>query len=161
LQIARRVVESGDGDGDDVAAAAVAFLNRCPAGILKLEDILPFFPDFATIDHFKDAVCSALQDYSKHINSLQEEMEEATKSTELIRKEIAQFQNTYCSVGAGDECLVCGYPLVNKDFFVFPCSHKFHADCMTDELYPILLPEQRDRLEDIRVSTILEFQLDS
>ncbi|CAG0920519.1 unnamed protein product [Notodromas monacha] len=150
LKIARRVVEGGGGSGGDVAAAAVAFLNRCPGGILKLEDILPFFPDFATIDHFKDAVCSALQDYSKHIEALQEEMEEATKSTELIRQEIAQFQNHYCAVGPEDECLVCGYPLVVEGFYVFPCSHKFHSECMSGELYPILGKDQQDRLNDIK-----------
>jgi len=30
---------------------AMEFLHECD--ILKIEDILPFFPDFVTIDHFK------------------------------------------------------------------------------------------------------------
>ena len=30
---------------------AMEFLHECD--LLKIEDILPFFPDFVTIDHFK------------------------------------------------------------------------------------------------------------
>lgn len=35
------------------------FLEECK--FIKIEDILPFFPNFITIDHFKDAVCSSLE----------------------------------------------------------------------------------------------------
>lgn len=38
---------------------AMHFLEECK--FIKIEDILPFFPDFVTIDHFKDAVCSSLE----------------------------------------------------------------------------------------------------
>lgn len=38
---------------------AMNFLEECK--FIKIEDILPFFPDFVTIDHFKDAVCSSLE----------------------------------------------------------------------------------------------------
>ena len=44
------------------------FLTQCPS--VKIEDILPFFPDFVTIDHFKSAIVESLQDYSKHITDL-------------------------------------------------------------------------------------------
>jgi hypothetical protein len=37
---------------------------------VKIEDILPFFPDFVTIDHFKSAIVDSLQEYSKHIADL-------------------------------------------------------------------------------------------
>lgn len=35
------------------------FLRSCE--LLKIEDILPFFSDFVTIDHFKDAICNSLK----------------------------------------------------------------------------------------------------
>ena len=70
---------------------AMEFLHDCDR--LKIEDILPFFPDFVTIDHFKDAIIDSLQDYNHHIDSLKEEMEEATKSAEEIRREIQSFRN--------------------------------------------------------------------
>lgn len=44
--VARHVVE----EEKDVKRA-MEFLHDCE--LLKIEDILPFFPDFVTIDHFK------------------------------------------------------------------------------------------------------------
>ena len=44
------------------------FLSQCPT--VKIEDILPFFPDFVTIAHFKSAIVESLQEYSKHITQL-------------------------------------------------------------------------------------------
>ena len=43
---------------DDIQQA-MQFLQECE--LLKIEDILPFFSDFVTIDHFKDAICTSLQ----------------------------------------------------------------------------------------------------
>ena len=44
--VARHVVE----EEKDIKRA-MEFLHECD--LLKIEDILPFFPDFVTIDHFK------------------------------------------------------------------------------------------------------------
>ena len=35
------------------------FLAESP--LLRIEDVLPFFPDFVTIDDFKEAICDSLQ----------------------------------------------------------------------------------------------------
>lgn len=43
---------------DDIQQA-MQFLQQCD--LIKIEDILPFFSDFVTIDHFKDAICTSLQ----------------------------------------------------------------------------------------------------
>ena len=72
-------------------ARAMEFLHECD--LLQIEDILPFFPDFVTIDHFKDAICTSLQEYNQHIDALKEEMEEATESAREIRAEIQAFRN--------------------------------------------------------------------
>ena len=58
-------------------------------GLLKIEDILPFFPDFVVIDDFKDEICTALEGYSGHIDTLEVEMDEATKNAETIKQDIA------------------------------------------------------------------------
>ena len=36
----------------------MAFLEN--TDLLKIEDILPFFPDFVVIDDFKEEICTAL-----------------------------------------------------------------------------------------------------
>ena len=50
--LARHVVEQ-EKDID----RAMEFLNECK-DLLKIEDILPFFPDFVTIDNFKVSFAS-------------------------------------------------------------------------------------------------------
>ena len=42
---------------------------------------------------FQDAIISSLQEYNQHIDSLKDEMEEATQSAEEIRREIQSFRN--------------------------------------------------------------------
>ena len=81
LRIARHVVE----EERDVQRA-MSVLQQCPGGLLKIEDVLPFFPDFTTIDLFKDAISQSLQEYSHHLDALKEEMEEATKAADSLRQ---------------------------------------------------------------------------
>lgn len=38
---------------------AMKFLHECD--LIRIEDVLPFFSDFVTIDHFKEAICNSLQ----------------------------------------------------------------------------------------------------
>jgi hypothetical protein len=68
LRIARHVVT----EKDDIRAAINLMAQS--DGLLKIEDILPFFPGFARIDDFKDEICNALDGYNQHITNLKEEM---------------------------------------------------------------------------------------
>lgn len=61
LKIARHVVQ----EEKDVKKA-MNCLSSC--NLLKIEDILPFFPDFVTIDHFK--VCNGSYPLQGHVNSV-------------------------------------------------------------------------------------------
>jgi len=131
LKIARHVVEK-----EKNIERAMEFLQECP--LLKIEDILPFFPDFVTIDNFKDAICTSLQEYNKHIETLKTEMDEATGSAREIRAEINSFRNRFAVVRSQDKCSACGYPLMMRAFYLFPCGHKFHADCLVAEVLPHL-----------------------
>lgn len=55
---ARHVVE----EEKDIKRA-MEFLHECD--LLKIEDILPFFPDFVTIDHFKVSLTYTALCYEK------------------------------------------------------------------------------------------------
>lgn len=143
LRIARHVVEK-----EKDVKRAMEFLHECD--LLKIEDILPFFPDFVTIDHFKDAIITSLQEYNSHIETLKEEMDEATGSAEEIRKEIQSFRNKYSTVKANDKCSACTYPLMTRGFYLFPCQHKFHSDCLISEVLPNLTAKKRSRVEELQ-----------
>jgi vacuolar protein sorting-associated protein 18 len=117
---------------------AVAFMES--TDLLKIEDILPFFPDFFVIDDFKDEICNALEGYSEHIERLKDDMDEATRSAEAIKRDIADLRNRFIVVDDGEKCESCGLQLLSRQFYVFPCQHAFHADCLITEVTRHLAP---------------------
>lgn len=143
LKIAHHVVKE-----ENNIKRAMEFLQECD--LIKIEDILPFFPDFVTIDHFKDAICTSLQEYNQNIEVLQEEMSDATKSAQEIRSEIQTFRNRFAFVQGQDKCCVCTYPILTRAFYMFPCQHKFHTDCLVAEVMPHLTTAKRNRVGDIQ-----------
>lgn len=108
--------------------------------LLKIEDILPFFPDFVTIDEFKDDVCEALEGYSAEIEQLRQDMETATSAAQAIRRDIENLQNRFVVVDSAAKCDTCSLPLLARQFYVFPCQHAFHADCLIKEVGGISAP---------------------
>ncbi|KAI0094977.1 Pep3/Vps18/deep orange family-domain-containing protein [Irpex rosettiformis] len=123
LKIARYVVQQKQ----DIKMA-MRFLEN--TDLLKIEDILPFFPDFVVIDDFKDEICTALEGYSTHIDSLKAEMDETTRNAEAIKQDIAALEKRFVTIDADEKCTVCHQTLLTRQFYVFPCHHTFHADCL-------------------------------
>ncbi|KAL4272066.1 hypothetical protein GQ457_13G006460 [Hibiscus cannabinus] len=146
LMVAKHVVEQEKGTKRENIRKAIAFLKETD-GLLKIEDILPFFPDFALIDDFKEAICSSLEDYNKQIELLKQEMNDATYGADNIRNDISALAQRYVVVDRDEDCGVCkrkilatggdyrmasGYTAVGTmaPFYVFPCGHAFHAHCL-------------------------------
>ncbi|CAP68866.1 uncharacterized protein PODANS_7_8330, partial [Podospora anserina S mat+] len=67
LAVAKKVISQSNG-----IKAAIEFLKRCN-DLLKIEDLIPFFPDFVVIDDFKEEICNALEEYSRSIDALRKE----------------------------------------------------------------------------------------
>lgn len=127
LKIAHYIVK----DKQDIAVA-MEFLSR--TDLLSIEDILPIFPDFTIIDSFKDKICHALESYSNRIESLKTEMDQATQSAESIRLDTQKLANRFVAVEGDQKCGLCQELLLQRQFYVFACSHAFHADCLIAEV---------------------------
>jgi hypothetical protein len=123
LAVARKVISQSDG-----IKTAIDFLKRCD--LLRIEDLIPFFPDFVVIDDFKEEICGALEDYSRNIDDLKKEMDESSQTATNIKVDIAALDHRYAIVEPGEKCYTCGLPLLSRQFFVFPCQHSFHSDCL-------------------------------
>ncbi|XP_066913841.1 vacuolar protein sorting-associated protein 18 homolog isoform X1 [Clytia hemisphaerica] len=153
LKVARHVVEQKQDVGK-----AMELLKECP--LLKIEDVLPFFPDFVTIDHFKDAICESLQEYNHHIDQLKSDMQEATESAKVVRAEIHDIRNRYGAIDSQAKCSLCGFPLVTRAFYFFPCSHTFHADCLIEKVKENMTNNKRNRVEEL-VNTLRDLDMTS
>ncbi|KAI1261128.1 vacuolar protein sorting protein-like protein DigA [Xylariaceae sp. FL1019] len=123
LAIAKKVISQSNG-----IKTAIEFLRRCE--LLKIEDLIPFFPDFVVIDDFKEEICTALEDYSRNIDALKKEMDESESTAGNIKADIKELDRRYAIVLPGEKCYECGLPLLSRQFFVFPCQHAFHSDCL-------------------------------
>jgi len=126
---------------------AMELLSQCD--LLKIEDILPFFPDFTRIDDFKEEICSSLEDYNRHIEELKVEMEEATKSADLIRQDIKDMRNNYGFVTTVRNCDLCNYAVLTREFYLFPCGHVYHATCLRNEMVKYLDKVQKARVTEL------------
>ncbi|KAH6684324.1 vacuolar protein sorting protein-like protein DigA [Halenospora varia] len=123
LAVAKKVISQSNG-----IKTAIEFLKRCD--LLKIEDLIPFFPDFVVIDDFKEEICTALEDYSRNIDALKKEMDESSQTATNIKIDIAALDHRYAIVEPGEKCYICSLPLLSRQFFVFPCQHAFHSDCL-------------------------------
>jgi hypothetical protein len=112
--------------------SALNLLQRCD--LLRIEDLVPLFPDFMAIDDFKSEICTALEDYSIQIDRLKSQMDDSSRSSHSIQVSIADLSHRYAVIQAGESCSICGYPLLTRQFYVFPCRHAFHADCLVNKL---------------------------
>lgn len=65
---------------------------------------------------------------------LKKEMDESARTAENIRNDIMALDTRYAIVEPGERCYVCQYPLLSRQFFVFPCQHAFHSDCLTSNI---------------------------
>ncbi|XP_019437036.1 PREDICTED: vacuolar protein sorting-associated protein 18 homolog [Lupinus angustifolius] len=166
LMIAKHVVEQEKGTKRENIRKAIAFLKETD-GLLKIEDILPFFPDFALIDDFKEAICSSLEDYNKQIEQLKEEMNDATHGADNIRNDISALAQRCTVIERDEECGVCrrkiltagrefgmdrGYTSVGPmaPFYVFPCGHSFHAQCLIAHVTRCTVESHAEHILDLQ-----------
>ncbi|POW04223.1 hypothetical protein PSTT_10546 [Puccinia striiformis] len=109
LKIARYVV-----DHDHDIKTVMDFIES--TDLLKIEDILPFFPDFVVIDEFKESICNSLESYSNHIKVLKDDMDQSNLTTKLIKEDLSKL------------------------------SSSFHADCLIKEVMKNMTPSQLRRI---------------
>ncbi|KAH0877298.1 hypothetical protein HID58_064692 [Brassica napus] len=166
LMVAKHVVKQEKGAKRENIRKAIAFLKETD-GLLKIEDILPFFPDFALIDDFKETICSSLEDYNKQIEQLKEEMNDATRGADNIRNDISALTQRYAVIDREEECGVCKRKILTMTgdfrmaqgysssgplapFYVFPCGHSFHAQCLITHVTSCAHEEQAEHILDLQ-----------
>ena len=113
---------------------ALALLRRAPPGVLRIEDLLPLFPDFVLIDDFKEEICEALESYARQIDELRQEMDDSAATASRIKREVADLDKRWVLLEPGEGCGVCGEVLLDRRFWVWGCGHGVHGDCVVREV---------------------------
>ena len=144
LKIAKVVIANSPGN----VKTAIDFLKRCE--LLRIEDLIPFFPDFVVIDDFKEEICAALEEYSRSIDVLKREMDDAALTAANIKAEIKALDRRYAIVEPGERCWICRLPLLSKQFFVFPCQHAFHSECLGTRVIELSGAAKATKIRDLQ-----------
>lgn len=148
LEVARKVIGQ---QGTGSIKSAIDFLKRCD--LLRIEDLIPFFPDFVVIDDFKEEICAALESYSRSIAQLDAEMDASAATAESIKSDIQQLDKRYALIEPGERCRVCELPLLSRQCFVFPsCQHGFHSDCLGRKVVDGSGMTVRSRIRELQAS---------
>ncbi|RCV29816.1 hypothetical protein SETIT_6G043600v2 [Setaria italica] len=166
LKVAKHVIEQEKGVKRENIKKAIEFLSETN-NLLKIEDILPFFPDFVLIDDFKEEICKSLKDYNSQIELLKQEMDDATRGADNIRSDIGALAQRYTVIDREQDCGVCrrkiltvgGLHQVGRSytsvghmapFYVFPCGHAFHANCLIGHVTRCSSQAQAERILDLQ-----------
>ncbi|EMS56180.1 hypothetical protein TRIUR3_02689 [Triticum urartu] len=181
LKVAKHVIEQEKGVKRENIKKAIEFLSETN-NLLKIEDILPFFPDFVLIDDFKEEICKSLKDYNSQIEQLKAEMDDATRGADNIRSDIGALAQRYTVIDREEECgflcdnkSVVSIPLQHvcrrkiltvgglhqvgrsytsvghmAPFYVFPCGHAFHANCLIAHVTRCTSQAQAERILNLQ-----------
>eukprot|EP00127_Corallochytrium_limacisporum_P004225 Clim_evm170s157 gene=Clim_evmTU170s157 len=143
LIVALHVAHNNDGDHK----MALQLLKETKE--IGIADILPFFPDFVTLADVKDTICESLEGYRQDLESIKQEISEATHTAELLRSDIQKQRNKFVVVAADNRCNLCHISILVRPFYVFPCQHFFHADCLREEVMKHMTTMQKFRLAEL------------
>uniref|UniRef100_A0A1I7XT34 Vacuolar protein sorting-associated protein 18 homolog n=1 Tax=Heterorhabditis bacteriophora TaxID=37862 RepID=A0A1I7XT34_HETBA len=153
LKIASHVIEK---DGDVVKCIG---LLKESGDVITIQDILPLFPEFTNIEHFKDPLCACLKEHSLKIQKydykrliiqeLQQAMKDATHIAQEIREKTNRLKNRVTVIKVGDVCSGCGRSLSGRPFYAHACRHFFHRDCLENAMLAFIDQEAKMRLTNL------------
>uniref|UniRef100_A0A3Q0KNL0 Vacuolar protein sorting-associated protein 18 homolog n=1 Tax=Schistosoma mansoni TaxID=6183 RepID=A0A3Q0KNL0_SCHMA len=139
IQLAHHIISTDGGMQE-----AINLLRDCP--LLKLEDILPYFHQFVTIDQFKDVICTSLDSYNERIDNVKNEIQSTMKTIDELRTQSNNLRYRYEIIENDSRCTHCNHLLTLRAFYVFPCGHNFHISCLTELVKPYLSAEENSKL---------------
>lgn len=131
---------------------ALTLLQRAPPGVLRIEDLLPLFPDFVLVDAFREEICTALDSYSQHIDTLKREMDDSSATASRIKSDVATLNKRWVLLEPSQSCGICWQVLLERRFWVWQCGHGIHSDCLAREVVKKSSKAVNARVKDIRSS---------
>lgn len=139
LKIAKEVLGQTSGRSNEANPSvkditdALALLDEAK-DVLRIDDLLPFFPDATRVETLKDKLCDSLKNYNDKINNLKNELFEQSKNAEDLREKNRKFKNKFISVHPTQSCEICYDTLLSQTFYAFHCGHGFHRECLINDL---------------------------
>lgn len=129
LQIAKKMLSSGN-DVKQTIKSIILDSNE----ILTMRDLLPLFDEFTTVANLKEELVKSLERHNQEMLQISQEIKNSIKIKKEIVEDIESLKQRYQVLEPGASCDCCGQVLQTRKFFVFPCGHNFHTDCLIKEI---------------------------
>lgn len=101
---------------------------------LKIDDLLPLFPPDEKVQDMKDQLCNCLSDYKKTIDELKTNLASLSDNSEVLRNLQRKQKHKHITISPNQTCELCFKAIFEKEFYVFPCQHAFHRQCIYNKL---------------------------
>nr|GFD55056.1 vacuolar protein sorting-associated protein 18 homolog [Tanacetum cinerariifolium] len=79
-------------------------------------------------------------------------MDDSEETAHHIKSDIKALDQRYAIVEPGERCYVCGLPLLARQFFVFPCQHAFHSDCLAKKVVELAGIARGKRIAELQLN---------
>ncbi|SCV00754.1 LAME_0G11782g1_1 [Lachancea meyersii CBS 8951] len=133
-------------DQSDIQGSIKSIL-RDSNDTLTIKDLLPLFNELTTIANVKDELIRNLEKHSSAMIHITHEIKESIKIKKEIAEDIELLKTRYQTLEPGASCGVCGEILQTRKFYVFPCGHSFHTDCLMKEILKSTDYSLRNKIE--------------
>lgn len=121
--------------------------------ILTIEDLLPILPDFTEIDIIRTEICMSLKGTAKGINNIRDEINDLAESVESTVKELDTMRHKgYSTISNYQQCDLCCTILMGSQFYLYPCSHGFHSNCLLSHTKKCLNSNDLQVIETLETS---------
>ncbi|GMI44249.1 hypothetical protein TrCOL_g1423 [Triparma columacea] len=146
---------SDNGDGGDPVDRVISVLRESGSGVLSIEDVLPFLPDFSTIDTFKGEIVAALTVYSEKISSYKDSIAECDLACDDYREEIEAAKGRKVEVERNFRCAISGRDIMvggervdkGDHYYAFPSGFKVYDSELRRVVIEVLEEGEREELE--------------
>ena len=117
----------------DIKNSVTTILQEC-GSVLSIKDLLPLFDEFVTIANLKEELVRNLEKHSMQITKISRDIKDSLKIKQEIKQDIKLFEKRYEKLSPGVSCSCCSELLQTRKFFVYPCGHTIHTDCIIKEI---------------------------
>ena len=99
--------------------------------ILKVEDLMPYFPETILIDSFKEEIEDQTGTYDENIQKHKSEMEMVEKNTNILRTDLKKMGSFPLVYDSPHKCFSCRLFInPSKPYYYFFCGHLVHQNCL-------------------------------
>lgn len=101
-------------------------------GLIGVKDLLPLFSEITTVGDIKDELIKDLESHGERMSKVAVDIQSSINLKKKIRVDIEKFGERYRELEPGVSCSHCYKFLQDRKFFVFPCDHCYHKNCLVE-----------------------------